>query len=184
MPNQATGQGNNHKKVSGSGFAVICKAEGSWSAPCFLSILGSKDKFTDTFDSEKSSSESSNDDDVKMIVIRKKELVSNLVLGNAVKFSVRKEERANVLVRDAAIIGVSEGRFQLARSDFFLAVKVIDVKNQGAYSLSTDHIEASDILTGETLLLLCIYIFTDCLLEDVPLENYLIFDFITFQIIV
>lgn len=92
-----------------------------------------------------------------MIVIRKKELVNNLILGNAVKFSVRKEERANVLVRDAAIIGVSEGRFQLA-SDFFLAVKVNDVQNQGAYSLSTDHIEASDILTGETLLLMCIYL--------------------------
>jgi len=80
-------------------------------------------------------------------VIRNKGLVNSLVVGNAVKFVSRREDRANVLVRDAAIIGVNEGKFQLA-SDFFLAVKVNDVQNQGAYSLSTDHIEASDILTG------------------------------------
>eukprot|EP00584_Thalassiosira_punctigera_P012573 CAMPEP_0172568186 /NCGR_PEP_ID=MMETSP1067-20121228/118947_1 /TAXON_ID=265564 ORGANISM="Thalassiosira punctigera, Strain Tpunct2005C2" /NCGR_SAMPLE_ID=MMETSP1067 /ASSEMBLY_ACC=CAM_ASM_000444 /LENGTH=1184 /DNA_ID=CAMNT_0013359729 /DNA_START=216 /DNA_END=3770 /DNA_ORIENTATION=+ len=132
----------------GSGFAVVRKAEGSWSAPCFLSVLGSKDKFGDgnTTDSERPQPTSSADD-VKMIVIRKKELVNNLILGNTVKFIARREERANVLVRDAAIIGVQEGRFRLA-SEFYLAVKVNDVQNQGAYSLSTDHIEASDILIG------------------------------------
>jgi len=152
---------NKGATMSGSGFAVVRKAEGSWSAPCFLSILGSKDNFTESNDTttdnnnnaatnmmyNNSSSSSHPSEDVKMIVIRKKEMVNNLILGNAVKFSARKEERANVLVRDAAVIGVREGRFQLA-SDFFLAVKVNDVQNQGAYSLSTDHIEAEDILTG------------------------------------
>jgi len=133
----------------GSGFAVVRKAEGSWSAPCFLSILGSKDRFTEggPYSGDDGPSSSLTWEDVMMIVIRKKELVNNLVLGNAVKFSVRKEERANVLVRDAAIIGVNAGRFQLA-TEFFLAVKVNDVQNQGAYALSTDHLEASDILTG------------------------------------
>lgn len=133
------------KRVAlGSGFVVTRKAEGSWSAPCFLSVLGSKDSFT-----EKQGDISPGTDDVKVIVIRKKELVNNLVLGNAVKFTVRKEERANVLVRDSAIIGVQEGRFQLEPNEFFLAVKVNDIQNQGAYSMSTDYIEASDILTGE-----------------------------------
>lgn len=133
------------KRVAlGSGFVVTRKAEGSWSAPCFLSVLGSKDSFT-----EKQGDLSPGTDDVKVIVIRKKELVNNLVLGNAVKFTVRKEERANVLVRDSAIIGVQEGRFQLEPNEFFLAVKVNDIQNQGAYSMSTDYIEASDILTGE-----------------------------------
>lgn len=131
----------------GSGFALVRKSEGSWSAPCFLSILSSKDKFTDPPSTNETTTKLLSDD-VKMIVIRKKELVNNLILGNVVKFSVRKEERANVLVRDAAFIGLQDGRFILT-SDFFLAVKVNDVQNQGAYSLSTDRIEASDILTGK-----------------------------------
>lgn len=112
--------------------------------------MGSKDLSDNIGDNESSYSYSystASTDDVKMVVIRKKELVNSLILGNTVKFSVRKDERANVLVRDAAIIGVREGRFQLA-SDFYLAVKVNDVQNQGAYSLSTDHVEASDILIG------------------------------------
>lgn len=142
----------------GSGFAVVRKAEGSWSAPCFLSVVGRKDNPDDsTGDSTSDGSVSHaamSADDVKMIVVRKKDLVSNLIVGNVVKFAARKDERANVLVRDAAIICVREGSFQLA-SDFFLAVKVNDVQNQGAYSLSTDHIEASDILIGEFLLVIC-----------------------------
>lgn len=135
----------------GSGFALMRKADGSWSAPCFLSILGSKDEFTECTDEESARSQS---DDVKMIIIHKKDLVNNLIGGNAVKFTVRKDERAHVLVRDAAVIGVQDGRFQLA-TDFFLAVKVNDVQNQGAYiMLSTEYrtseqITAFDILTGE-----------------------------------
>ncbi|KAL9186292.1 hypothetical protein ACHAXT_005530 [Thalassiosira profunda] len=135
--------GGGKASQSGSGFAVVRKAEGSWSAPCFLSVLGSKDRFTEGADADSSS----NDVDVKVIVIRKTEMVNNLIAGNAVKFSVRSDERANVLVRDAAIIGVQEGKFQLS-TDFFLAAKVNDIQNQGAYSLSTNHVEASDILTG------------------------------------
>jgi hypothetical protein len=93
-------------------------------------------------------------DDVKMIIIHKKDLVNALIGGNAVKFSVRKEERAHVLVRDFTVIGLQDGRFQLA-TDFFLAVKVNDVQNQGAYlmtsseNLSPEQITAFDILTGE-----------------------------------
>ena len=136
--------------ISSSGFAVVRKAEGEWSAPCFLSILGTKDKFTDLGSTVNDTSTLTpvQSDDIKLIVIRKKELVDNLIEGNTVKFSLRKEERANVLVRDAAAIGVEDGRFLLT-PDFFLAVKVNDTQNQGAYyKLSTDHIEASDILTG------------------------------------
>lgn len=149
--NAATGRLSEGRRAAiGTGFAVVRRAEGSWSAPCFLSVLGSKDKFTDAAADELASSFASTqpDDDVKMIVIRKKELVNQMILGNAVKFSVRKDERANPLVRDAAVIGVEEGRFQLA-TEFFLAVKVNEAQNQGAYSLSTDKLDASDILTGE-----------------------------------
>ena len=138
-----------HRGAVGSGFALMRKADGSWSAPCFLSILGSKDEFTECAENTSSFS-----DDVKMIIIHKKDLVNALIGGNAVKFSVRKEERAHVLVRDATVIGLQDGRFQLA-TDFFLAVKVNDVQNQGAYLmtsseyLSPEQITAFDILTGE-----------------------------------
>jgi hypothetical protein len=142
---------NNNSKdrgAVGSGFALMRKADGSWSAPCFLSILGSKDEFTECAENTSSFS-----DDVKMIIIHKKDLVNALIGGNAVKFSVRKEERAHVLVRDATVIGLQDGRFQLA-TDFFLAVKVNDVQNQGAYLISSEYlspeqITAFDILTGE-----------------------------------
>jgi hypothetical protein len=141
---------NKDRGAVGSGFALMRKADGSWSAPCFLCILGSKDEFTECADEQ---SASYLVDDVKMIIIHKKELVINLIGGNAVKFTVRKDERAHVLVRDAAVIGVQDGRFQLA-TDFFLSVKVNDVQNQGAYVLSTEYrtseqITAFDILTGE-----------------------------------
>jgi hypothetical protein len=139
---------NEDKATTGSGFAVVRKAEGSWSAPCFLSILGSQDGHVDGTDASRPSQP-----DVKMIVIRNTAMVVGLISGNAVKFSVRKDERANVLVRDAAVIGLQDGRFQLS-SDFFVAVKANEVQNQGAYTLSTDHIEASDILTGAFMYLL------------------------------
>ncbi len=147
----STSKSNKDRGAVGSGFALMRKTDGSWSAPCFLSILGSKDDFTEC-DADDTSS-SSLIDDVKMIIIHKKDLVNALIGGNAVKFSVRKDERAHVLVRDATVIGVQEGRFQLA-TDFFLAVKVNDAQNQGAYSLSSeyqssDQITAFDILTGE-----------------------------------
>jgi len=129
--------------TSGSGFIVARKAEGSWSAPCFLTILGSKERFTDHANDTSPVS-----DDVKMIVIRKNDMINNLIQGKPIKFSVHKEERANALVRDSTVIGVEEGRFTLT-DDFFLAVKVNDEQNLGAYSSSTDHlIEASDILKG------------------------------------
>ncbi len=129
--------------TTGSGFALVRKAEGSWSAPCFLTILGSKDEYVNgTRESHPSQSE-----DMKMIIIRNTAMVLGLVSGTAIKLRTRKDERANVLVRDAAIIGLHEGRFQLSH-DFFVAVKANEVQNQGAYSLSADPIEASDILTG------------------------------------
>ena len=129
--------------TSGSGFAVVRKEEGSWSAPCFLTVLGNKDGFVDGTDP----SLASQPDDVKMIIIRNTAMVLGLISGNAVKFIARKDDRANVLVRDVAVIGLHEGRFQLA-NDFFVAVKADENRNQSAYTLSTDHIEASDILTG------------------------------------
>jgi hypothetical protein len=134
---------DNLTTTSGSGFAVVRKEEGSWSAPCFLTVLGSKDGFVDGTDP----SVASQPDDVKMIIIRNTAMVLGLISGNTVKFIARKDDRANVLVRDAAVIGLQEGRFQLA-NDFFVAVKADENRNQSAYALSTDHIEASDILTG------------------------------------
>jgi len=132
--------------TSGSGFIVARKAEGSWSAPCFLTILGSKERFTNHANDTSPVS-----DDVKMIVIRKNDMINNLIQGKPIKFSVHKEERANALVRDSTVIGVEEGQFTLT-DDFFLAVKVNDEQNLGAYSSSTDHlIEASDILKGTTI---------------------------------
>jgi hypothetical protein len=130
--------------TTGSGFALVRKAEGSWSAPCFVTILASKDDYVNDTNNASHPSQS---EDMKMIVIRNTAMVLGLVSGTAIKLSTRKDERANVLVRDAAIIGVQEGRFQLAQ-DFFVAVKANEVQNQGAYSLSTGPVEASDILTG------------------------------------
>ncbi|KAL3807661.1 hypothetical protein ACHAXA_007951 [Cyclostephanos tholiformis] len=134
---------NEDKVTTGSGFAVVRKSEGSWSAPCFLTILGSKDEYVNGTNA----SHPSQFEDVKMIIIRNTAMVLGLISGTAVKLSTRKDERANVLVRDAAIIGLHEGRFQLAR-DFFVAVKANEVQNQGAYNLLSNPIEASDILTG------------------------------------
>ncbi|KAL7548969.1 hypothetical protein ACHAWF_012238 [Thalassiosira exigua] len=145
-----SGTGRSKSMPQGQGgFAVVRRAEGSWSAPCFLSILGSRSGRPggDGHDDTASPSTSSSYEDVTMIVVRKWELVNSLTLGSAVKFITRRDERANVLVRDHAIVVARGGMFRLA-ADFFLAVKVNDVQNQGAYSLSTDYIEASDILTG------------------------------------
>ena len=145
----ASNSNSKERGAVGSGFALMRKTDGSWSAPCFLSILGSKDEFTECAENM-----SALFDDVKMIIIHKKDLVNALIGGNAVKFSVRKEERAHVLVRDFTVIGLQDRRFQLA-TDFFLAVKVNDVQNQGAYlmtsseNLSPEQITAFDILTGE-----------------------------------
>jgi len=130
-----------NNNVTGSGFAVVRNAEGSWSAPCFLSVLGSSVKGID---------ESAPLADVKMIIIRNTAMVVGLNSGNAVKFSVRKNERANLLVRDATVVGIQVGRFLPLAVDFFVLVKANMELNHGAYaSLSTDNVEAKDILTGE-----------------------------------
>ena len=86
-----------------------------------------------------------------MIIICNTEMVVCLVLGKDVTFSVRNDNRANVLVRDASVVGLQDGRFQLV-TDYFVVVKANVEQNNGAYApLSTDNIEVSNILTGESL---------------------------------
>eukprot|EP00804_Cyclotella_cryptica_P020474 CCRYP_019792-RA/>CCRYP_019792-RA protein AED:0.07 eAED:0.07 QI:1564/1/1/1/1/1/2/151/635 len=133
------------KKVSysfASGFVVVRKTEGEWSAPCFLEVVESKSPSDDIAESSFES--------VHMIIINKKELAGRLILGNAVKFSVcKKQQRVNVLVRDAALIANNEGRFELME-DFFVAVKVSNEQNQAFYSAMTPlmTITPKDILVG------------------------------------
>ena len=86
-----------------------------------------------------------------MVVVRNRAIVSSLIEGLPVDFIVKANERANALVRDAAVIELNGGRFRLLDSEFVLAVRVNDSQNQGAYYLSTDVVEASDILTGESV---------------------------------
>ena len=131
-----------NNNVTGSGFAVVRNAEGSWSAPCFLSVLGSS--VGDCMDESRPSA------DALMIIIRNTAMVVGLNSGNAVKFSVQKNERANLLARDATIVGNHKGRFLPLAINFFILVKANMELNHSAYApLSTDNVEAKDILTGE-----------------------------------
>ena len=128
---------------SGSGFVVVRKTEGEWSAPCFLDVLGSK--------SPSDKDAESSFESVHMIIINKKELAGRLILGNAVKFSMsKKQQRVNVLVRDAAFITNNGGRFELM-DEFFVAAKVSEEQNQAFYSQMTplNTITAKDVLVGE-----------------------------------
>ena len=142
---EADGRGD---VLTGTAFAVVRKDDGSWSAPCFLSILTSEDDFSRGADMAVSSS-SSVESDIKVVVVRNRVSVSALIEGLPVNFTVKANERANALVRDAAVIELNDGRFRLLDSEFVLSVRVNDSQNQGAYYLSTDVVEASDILTGE-----------------------------------
>jgi translation elongation factor P/translation initiation factor 5A len=88
-----------------------------------------------------------------MVIINKKELAGRLILGNTVKFSVsKKQERVNVLVRDAAFIANNGGRFELM-DEFFAAVKVSDEQNEAFYSAMTPmmKITPKDVLVGECI---------------------------------
>jgi hypothetical protein len=86
-----------------------------------------------------------------MIIIRNTEMVECLVSGKDVTFSVRNHNCAKVLVRDAAVVGLQDGRFQLV-TDYFVVVKANVEQNNGVYTpLSTDNIKVSNILTGESL---------------------------------
>ena len=136
--------------LTGTAFAVVRKEDGSWSAPCFLSVLVSEDDFSRGDESAVNSS-SSFEGDIKVVVVRNRAIVSSLIEGLPVDFIVKANERANALVRDAAVIELNGGRFRLLDSEFVLAVRVNDSQNQGAYYLSTDVVEASDILTGESV---------------------------------
>jgi hypothetical protein len=145
------GEGNPSEKrasSTGSGFVVVRKTEGEWSAPCFLEVLGSKSPVDDTAESSFES--------VHMIIINKKELAGKLILGNSVKFHVsKKQQRVNVLVRDAAIIANNEGRFELME-EFFACVKVDIEQNQAYYSVMTPMMTISpkDVLVGECVVIL------------------------------
>lgn len=130
-------------EYSGSGFTVVRKTEGEWSAPCFLEVLSSK------CPSDQGASTSF--ESVHMIIINKKELAGRLILGNTVKFNAsKKQHRVNVLVRDAAFIANNGGRFELM-DEFFVAVKVSDEQNQAYYSAMTPKMEISpkDVLVGK-----------------------------------
>lgn len=100
-----------HVRSSSSGFIVVRKTEGEWSAPCFLDVFGSKTPFDYTAEASFES--------VNMIIINKKELAGRLILGNTVKFSAnKKQQRINVLVRDASIVGNNGGRYELLEEFF------------------------------------------------------------------
>ena len=132
-----------HVRSSCSGFIVVRKTEGEWSAPCFLDVFGSKSPFDYTAETSFES--------INMIIINKKELAGRLILGNTVKFTAnKKQQRVNVLVRDAAIIGNNRGRYSLME-EFFAAVKVSDEKNEAFYSATTPlmGITPKDVLVGE-----------------------------------
>ena len=132
-------------ECSGSGFVVVRKSEGEWSAPCFLDVLGSK--------SPSDKNAESSFESVHMIIINKKELAGRLILGNAVKFGMsKKQQRVNVLVRDAAFITNNGGRFELM-DEFFVATKVSEDQNQAFYSQMTPliTITAKDVLVGQLL---------------------------------
>ena len=132
-----------HVTNSDSGFAVIRKSEGEWSAPCFLEVIGSKSPADDVAESSFES--------VHMLIINKKELAGRLILGNTVKFSAsKKQQRVNVLVRDTAFIANDGGSFTLS-DEFVVVVKANEEKNQAVYSAMTPQftITPKDVLVGE-----------------------------------
>ena len=106
-----------------SGFSMVRTPEGPWSAPCFLTILRSKHGYVGNASQPTTY--------VKMIIIRNTEMVVYLVLGKDGTFSVCNDNRANVLVRDAAVVGLQDGRFQLV-TDYFVVIKANVEQNNGA----------------------------------------------------
>jgi len=122
----------------GSGFVVARTGDASWSPPCFLSTLCKKHGGNNSSQT------------MTLIVVRKTELINRLILGDTVKFGASKKQKMNVLIRDAAIIGMNDGRFNVV-TEFMAATTVNEEQNQSAYALavaSEEILNAREILAG------------------------------------
>ncbi|KAL7434725.1 hypothetical protein ACHAXM_004286 [Skeletonema potamos] len=111
---------NGSTKSTGTGFVVVRSDDGSWSPPCFVSMMGNETHQTRSFKN------------ANMITICKKDLLDKLISGSVVHFRAQKSEMVDLLARDSVIIGSKDGRF-LPMQDFSIAIKTSESQNQGAY---------------------------------------------------
>lgn len=109
-------------KSTGTGFVVVRSHDGSWSPPCFVSMMGNESRLARTFEN------------AKMIAICQQELLDELLSGSVVHFNAPKSEvvDVDVLALDSVIIGSKGGRFHPIQ-DFSIAIKTSEAQNQGAY---------------------------------------------------
>lgn len=114
---------NGSTKVTGTGFVVVRTDDGSWSPPCFVSMMVNEMYQIRSFKN------------ANMIAICKKELLDELISGSVVHFKAPKNKIVDLLKRDSVIIGSKGGRFFPMR-DFSIAIKTSESQNQGAYVMS------------------------------------------------
>ncbi len=130
---------NGSTKATGTGFVVVRSDLGSWSPPCFLSMMGNETRQERSFKI------------ANMIIICKKELVEDLVSGSVVQFKAPESASANVLALDSVIIGLERGRFR-PMQNISIAIKTSESQNQGAYVTSFgQRVGNENILDGQVL---------------------------------
>lgn len=133
---------NGSTKATGTGFVVVRSDLGSWSPPCFLSMMEMMGNET----RQKRSFKIAN-----MIVICKKELLEDLVSGSIVQLKAPESASANVLALDSVIIGSERGRFR-PMQNISIAIKTSESQNQGAYVTSFgQRVGNENILEGQVL---------------------------------
>lgn len=133
---------NGSTKATGTGFVVVRSDLGSWSPPCFLSMMGMMGNETRQTRSFKLAN---------MIIICKKELLEDLVSGSVVQFKAPESAPANVLELDSVIIGSENGRFRPIQN-ISIAIKTSESQNQGAYVTSFgQRVGNENILDGQVL---------------------------------
>ncbi|KAK1738351.1 hypothetical protein QTG54_011020 [Skeletonema marinoi] len=130
---------NGSTKTTGTGFVVVRSDHGSWSPPCFLSMMGNESHQTRSFKN------------ANMIVICKKELLDQLMSGSVVHFNAPESELADVLALDSVIIGLEGGRFHPMQNTS-IAIKTSESQNQGAYLTSFgQRVGNENIVDGQVL---------------------------------
>lgn len=128
---------NGSTKAYGTGFVVVRSDDGSWSPPCFLSMMGNETQQTRS--SEK----------VNLIAICRKDHLDKLMSGVVVNFKTPKSELVDLLALDSVIIGSTDGRYHIVQ-DFSIAIKTSEVLNQGVYVASFgQRVGSKDIVDGK-----------------------------------
>ena len=132
---------NGSKKATGNGFVVVRSDDGSWSPPCFLSMMGN------------GSNEDRSFKNANMIVISSKNILEQLMSGSVVHFNAPKNEirDTDALALDSVMLGLEGGVF-LPVQGISVAVKTSESQNQGAYVSSFgQRVRNENIVDGQVL---------------------------------